>query len=206
MKNLILAFAVLVASCQPAYATVYKVTGQMPEMFVGLAADTKPVSGVHPGARFMETDTNNLYIWNGPDNGGTSSNWIEHYEAVTQGTATAGERIEDSTTGTDYLSTSPECKPSGEIDLSSGSGTIYAGPAIVQWLQISTTPGTAASSIDDNTTAKIPLPVSYPVNVYPVAGTVFCTSLKYTRGASATGKFNVCYRPIDPTKVSWMCP
>lgn len=118
----------------------------------------------------------------------------------------AGERIEDSTTGTDYLSTSPECKPSGEIDLSSGSGTIYAGPAIVQWLQISTTPGTAASSIDDNTTAKIPLPVSYPVNVYPVAGTVFCTSLKYTRGASATGKFNVCYRPIDPTKVSWMCP
>ena len=38
MKNLILAFAVLVASCQPAYATVYKVTWQMPEMFVGLAA------------------------------------------------------------------------------------------------------------------------------------------------------------------------
>ena len=202
MKNLILAFAVLVASCQPAYATVYKVTGQMPEMFVGLAADTKPVSGVHPGARFMETDTNNLYIWNGPDNGGTSSNWIEHYEAVTQGTATAGERNEDSTTGTDYLSTSPECKSSGEIDLASGSGTIYAGPALICGFMVSVTPGTAASSIDDNATAKIPLPVSFPVNVYQGFGTIIATSLKYTRGASGTGKFVVWYRPLD-TAVTW---
>lgn len=120
--------------------------------------------------------------------------------------ALAGERNISSSTGTDYMSTSAECKPSGEIDLASGSGTIYNGPAVVQWVQVSTTPGTAASSIDDASTAKIPLPVSYPVNVYPFGGTVFCTSLKYTRGASATGKFNVCYRPLDSTQVTWACP
>ena len=120
--------------------------------------------------------------------------------------AISGERNPGSSTGTDYLSTSPECKPSGEIDISAGSGTIYNGPAIVQWVQVSTTPGTAASSIDDNATAKIPLPVSFPVGVYPVSGSVFCTSLKYTRGASATGKMNVCYRPLDSAQVTWACP
>lgn len=118
----------------------------------------------------------------------------------------ASERNLDSTTGTDYLSVSPECKPSGEIDLSSGSGTIYEGPAIVQWVQVSTTPGTAASSIDDASTAKIPLPVSYPVNVYQFAGAIFCSSLKYTQGHSATGKFSVCYRPLDAKQVTWACP
>lgn len=120
--------------------------------------------------------------------------------------ADAGERNEGSTTGIDYVSVSPECKPSGEIDISAGSGTIYNGPAIVQWVQVSTTPGTAASSIDDNATAKIPLPVSFPVGVHPFSGTVFCTSLKYTRGASATGKMNVCYRPLDSAQVTWACP
>ena len=76
----------------------------------------------------------------------------------------------------------------------------------MQWVQVSTTPGTAASSIDDNASAKIPLPVSFPVGVYPVTGAVFCTSLKYTRGASATGKMNVCYRPLDSAQVTWACP
>lgn len=198
MKNLILAFAVLVASCQPAYATVYKVTGQMPEMFVGLAADTKPVSGVHPGARFMETDTNNLYIWNGPDNGGTSSNWIEHYEAVTQGTATAGERIEDSTTGTDYLSTSPECAMSAEIDLSGNtSTTVYNGPAILCGYALTVTIGTAAATIDDNTTAKKTLPVSWPVGDYGPMGLIFETSLVVNPADTSTGTLQLYYRPLD---------
>lgn len=198
MKNLILAFAVLVASCQPAYATVYKVTGQMPEMFVGLAADTKPVSGVHPGARFMETDTNNLYIWNGPDNGGTSSNWIEHYEAVTQGTATAGERIEDSTTGTDYVSTSPECGMSAEINLATdASTTVYNGPAILCGYTLSVTIGTAAATIDDNTTAKMTLPVSWPVGYYGPMGAIFETSLVVNPADTSTGTLQLYYRPLD---------
>lgn len=127
-------------------------------------------------------------------------------QLMTLARAIAGERNTASTTGTDYLSTSAECKPSGEIDISAGSGTIYNGPAIVQWVQVSTTPGTAASSIDDASTAKIPLPVSFPVGVYSFSGAVFCTSLKYTKGASATGKMNVCYRPLDSTQVAWACP
>ena len=135
-----------------------------------------------------------------PQRGTNGAAWV--YPAYRM----AGERNEDSTTGTDYMSTSAECKPSGEIDISAGSGTIYNGPAVVQWVQVSTTPGTAASSIDDNATAKIPLPVSFPVGVYSVSGAVFCTSLKYTRGASATGKINVCYRPLDSGQVTWACP
>lgn len=188
----------LIASCDPAYATVYKVTGQMPETFVGLAADTKPVMGVHPGARFMETDTNNLYIWNGTDTGGTSSNWVEHYEAVTQGTATAGERIEDSTTGTDYSSTSMECGMSAEIDLSGNtSTTVYNGPAILCGYTLSVTVGTAAVTIDDNTTAKMTLPVSWPVNYYGPMGKIFETSLVVNPADTSTGTLQLDYRPLD---------
>jgi len=156
---------------------------------------------VYAGEPVLGVDSNN----NGDGYGGKNALYVNDSGQVSPARL-AGERNEASTTGTDYASTSAECKPSGEIDLASGSGTIYNGPAILQWLQITTTPGTAASSIDDASTAKIPLPVSYPVNVYPFSGAVFCTSLKYTRGASATGKFSACYRPLDATQVTWACP
>lgn len=120
--------------------------------------------------------------------------------------AISGERNPSSETGLDYLSTSAECKPTGTVDLAGGSGTIYNGPAIVEWLWVTTTPGTAASSIDDGSTAKVELPVSLAVGMYPIRGTVFCDSLKYTRGASGTGKFNACYRPLDASQVTWACP
>lgn len=174
--------------------------------YIGAAADDKPIQGVKRGSKILEYDTGKAYRWKGSEERGSTSDWYEVYDPMSLGTRLAGERNTSSTTGTDYASVSSECKPSGEIDISAGSGTIYNGPAIVQWVQVSTTPGTAASSIDDNATAKIPLPVSFPVGVYPVNGTVFCTSLKYTRGASATGKMNVCYRPLDSAQVTWACP
>lgn len=124
-------------------------------------------------------------------------------QLVTMARAWAGERNITSTTGTDYLSVSTECKPSGEIDLSSGSTTVYNGPAILCGYIITTTPGTAASTIDDGATAKIPLPVSFPVNSYSAHGSIFATSLKLTRGASATGKLVLMYRPLDSTQVTW---
>lgn len=174
--------------------------------YIGAAADTKPTANVKRGAKAVEYDTNKTYRWTGREDQGASTDWKELYEGVTLGTRLAGERNEDSTTGTDYLSTSSECKPTGTVDLSAGSGTIYNGPAIVEWLWVTTTPGTAASSIDDGSTAKVELPVSLAVGMYPIRGTVFCDSLKYTRGASGTGKFNACYRPLDASQVTWACP
>lgn len=195
LRALLLLAALALASAADAAV----VRGEGHYTYFGLAADTKPVSA-QAGDRFIETDRQGReYVY-------TGSAWVRTPKSVISDGAGAGERNESSSTGTDYTSVSPECKPSGEIDISAGSGTIYNGPAIVQWVQVSTTPGTAASTIDDNATAKIPLPVSFPVGVYPLSGTVFCTSLKYTRGASATGKMNVCYRPLDSTQVTWACP
>jgi len=109
----------------------------------------------------------------------------------------AGERNAGSTTGTDYLSISQECRPSGEIDFAAGSATIYGGPAILCGYIIITTPGTAASTIDDASSAKIPMPVSFPVGSYDAHGAIFFTSIKLTRGASGTGKAVFMYRPLD---------
>lgn len=128
----------------------------------------------------------------------STGNALHVYDAYRK----AGERNITSTTGTDYMATSLECKPSGEIDLASGSTTVYNGPAILCGYIITVTPGTAASSIDDNSTAKIPLPVSFPVNSYSAHGAIFATSLKLTRGASATGKLVLMYHPLD-TSVAW---
>lgn len=206
MKHLALLLLLLASTAASADIFQPWAREEMRTDYIGAAADDKPITNVKRGSKAVEYDTNKTYRWAGDENRGASTDWKELYEGVTLGTRQAGERNEDSTTGTDYMSTSAECKPSGEIDISAGSGTIYNGPAVVQWVQVSTTPGTAASSIDDNATAKIPLPVSFPVGVYSVSGAVFCTSLKYTRGASATGKINVCYRPLDSGQVTWACP
>lgn len=36
-----------------------------PHEYVGLAADTKPTSGVPAGSRFIERDTGHEFIWDG---------------------------------------------------------------------------------------------------------------------------------------------
>lgn len=200
---LALGIGALLMAAAPVHAAVYRINNQIPEIFIGLSSDTKPTLGVHSGAQFLETNTNKLWLWKNTSDQGAAGDWVENYQAVTMGTAQAGERNIGSTTGTDYVAALSECKSSGEIDLASGSGTIYPGPALICGFMISTTPGTAASSIDDNVTAKIPLPVSFPVNVYPGFGTIISTSLKYTRGSgTGTGKFVVWYHPLGDV-VTW---
>lgn len=197
-------FAILMAvACQSSFAAVYRVNNQIPEIFIGASSDTKPTLGVHAGARFLESNTNKVWLWKASTDQGVVGDWVDNNEPVSLATRLAGERKEDSLTGADYIAVMAECKSSGEIDLAAGSGTIYAGPALICGFMISTTPGTAASSLDDNTTAKIPLPISLPVNVYPAFGTIVATSLKYTRGASGTGKFVVWYKPLDGARVNW---
>ena len=112
--------------------------------------------------------------------------------------ARAGERIEDSTTGTDYSSTSMECGQSAEIDLSGNtSTTVYNGPAILCGYTLSVTVGTAAVTIDDNVTAKKTLPVSWPIGYYGPMGSIFETSLVVNPADTSTGTLQIEYRPLD---------
>lgn len=112
--------------------------------------------------------------------------------------AMAGERNEDSTTGTDYQSVAPECAYSAEIDLSGNSSTtVYNGPAILCGYTLTVTIGTAAATIDDNTTAKMTLPVSWPIGDYPNIWGIFETSLVVNPADTSTGTLQLRYRPLD---------
>lgn len=111
--------------------------------------------------------------------------------------AHAGERNEDSTTGTDYSSVSRECDPQAEIDLSTDASTTYPGPIILCGYQLTTTIGTEAATFDDNTTSKYDLPISWPVNNYPDMDLLFRTSLVVNPGKNSTGKLRVWTRPGD---------
>ena len=123
---------------------------------------------------------------------------VDDAAKVYQAYATAGERNEDSTTGTDYVSTSPECGMSAEINLATdASTTVYNGPAILCGYTLSVTVGTEAATIDDNTTAKITLPISWPVNYYGPMGKIFETSLVVNPGTNSTGTLQLDYRPLD---------
>lgn len=117
---------------------------------------------------------------------------------VTLVDALSGERNEDSTTGTDYLSTSEECGMSAEVDLSGNSSTeVYPGPAILCGYRMVVAVGTAAATIDDNTTAKMTIPVAWPVGEYHVEGAIFETSLIINPADTSTGTLQLRYRPLD---------
>ncbi len=112
----------------------------------------------------------------------------------------AGERNTSSTTGTDYTSVSNECKMSATIDLATdASTTVHPGPALLCGVWLSTTIGTEAATIDDNTTARITLPVSMPVKDYDFLGARFDTSLVLNPGTNSTGIIMLLYRPMDAT-------
>lgn len=172
--------------------------------YIGAAADSKPITNVKRGAKMLEYDTGKSYRWKGSEERGATTDWYELYDPVSLGTRLAGERNEDSTTGTDYLSVSEECKTSAIIDLATdASTTVYNGPAILNWAYLSVTIGTEAATIDDNTTAKLNLPVSLAVGVHPFTGARFDTSLVVNPGTNSTGTLTLCYRPLDSSQVTY---
>ncbi len=171
--------------------------------YIGAAADDKPITNVKRGSKILEYDTGKAYRWKGSEERGATTDWYEVYDPVSLGTRLASERNEDSTTGTDYLSVSPECKMSATIDLATdASTTVYPGPALLCNVWLSTTIGTEAATIDDNATAKITLPVAWPVNEYHVEGAIFETSIIVNPADTTTGTLQLRYRPLD-TEVTW---
>ena len=194
LKHIALAFALVASSA--AWATegtkFYTHKSGM-QSWVGDSGDTKPTATTVPiGSSFYETDTHQRYR---VDDTGAWVNWaVPTYKTH----ADAGERIEDSTTGTDYSSTSMECGQSAEIDLSGNtSTTVYNGPAILCGYTLSVTVGTAAVTIDDNVTAKKTLPVSWPIGYYGPMGSIFETSLVVNPADTSTGTLQIEYRPLD---------
>lgn len=198
MKRVLFLSMLLLSQCDPAYADVFRPWGPQTSEFSGTSSAVKPTNGLKAGAIFRETDTYRQYRYTGGPDKGDSTDWVHMPEEVTLGTAEAGERIEDSTTGTDYSSTSMECGMSAEIDLSGNtSTTVYDGPAILCGYTLSVTIGTAAATIDDNTTAKVTIPVSFPVNYYGPMGKIFETSLIVNPADTSTGTLQLDYRPMD---------
>lgn len=166
--------------------------------YIGAAADDKPITNVKRGSKILEYDTGKAYRWKGSEERGATTDWYEVYDPVSLGTRLASERNEDSTTGTDYLSVSPECKMSATIDLATdASTTVYPGPALLCNVWLSTTIGTEAATIDDNATAKITLPVSLTVGSHNFHGARFDTSLILNPGTNSTGTIMLEYRPMD---------
>lgn len=171
--------------------------------YIGAAADSKPIQGVKRGSKLIEYDTGNSYRWKGSEERGSTSDWQELYDPVSLGTKLAFERNEDSTTGTGYGVFSEECAMSAEIDLSNNaSTTVYPGPAILCGYRMVVTIGTAAATIDDNATAKMTLPVAWPVGEHHVEGAIFEESLVVNPADATTGTLQLRYRPLD-SEVTW---
>jgi hypothetical protein len=115
----------------------------------------------------------------------------------------AGERNEDSTTGTDYQATSEECASSDAIDLSNNaSTTVWPGPALLLGIWVEATIGTASITIDDNATSRLAVPVAIPIGVHRLPGVIFETSLVVNPQDSSTGQIRLLYKPLDAS-VTW---
>lgn len=109
----------------------------------------------------------------------------------------ASERNTSSTTGTDYLSTSPECWPV-TVDTATDSTTVYNGPAVLQYVYVNTVLSAHTVLLVDGSTTKLTLPASMAAGSSPnIAGTMFRTSLVVDPDNSSTGNITVCFRPLD---------
>lgn len=124
----------------------------------------------------------------------STGNSLQVYQSYRE----AGERNEDSTTGTDYSSVSRECDMRTAIDLSVDASTTISGATILCGYYLSVSVGTAAISLDDNTTAKLPIPVAWTVGYYPNLDLLFRTSLVVNPGDTSTGTLYLWTRPGDP--------
>lgn len=116
---------------------------------------------------------------------------------VWKDSADAGERNEDSTTGTDYSSVSRECDMQAAIDLSVDASTTINGATILCGYYLSVSVGTAAISLDDNATVKLPIPVAWTVGYYTNLDLLFRTSLVVNPGDTSTGTLYLWTRPGD---------
>jgi len=114
----------------------------------------------------------------------------------------AGERAEDSLTGTDYTSTSSETK-CDTVDTSVNSTTVYAGPAVVSYVYVNTVLSAHTVVLKDDTVAKFTLPASLAAGTEKSPpGAQVRTSLVVDPDDLSTGNVTVCYRPLL-ARVNW---
>lgn len=83
-------FASLIFLFSSVQAAVLSVPAQRPT-YIGTSSDTKPVRGVQPGSRFLETDTNITYVWKNSSSSGASTDWVQFGNGVSLQTLVAGE-------------------------------------------------------------------------------------------------------------------
>lgn len=116
-------------------------------------------------------------------------------------TALAGERIMDSDTGTDYLSTSGEWATKSIAyngDLT--ARTIFNGPCLVAGIEVTTAMSAHASQLESGGTTVYPIPASRAAGIYAFPGpAIFETDCVWDPGSLSAGAILVWYRPLDPT-------
>lgn len=194
----------LIASCDPAYADVFRPWGPQTQEYSGTSSAVKPTNNQKAGAIFRETDTFRQYRYTGDPDQGTSADWVHLPEEVTLGTAQAGERAEDSTTGTDYTTTAGEWAVKAVAyngDLA--ARTIYNGPCLIAGIQVTTAMSANASQIESGGTSVYPIAASTAAGMYPFPGpAIFETDCVWDPGSLSAGAINVWYRPLG-AGVTW---
>lgn len=115
----------------------------------------------------------------------------------------AGERQEDSTTGTDHVSVAPEGMVK-KVVYSDGDTILWNGPSLLFGFRITNALSAHAWTIDDNATARIDIAASAAAGIYALpCAVIFETSLVANVGASASaGVIEFYFRPLDPA-VTW---
>lgn len=167
MHKLILCLFLLLPLCVG--ATVRSINNS--NNYVGVAADTKPIEGVQPGAVFYETDTTKVYFWAGPSDRGASTDWDE------QKTVSISE---------DQTLNRTNINAGGTYLRRTTTGVVKASPgALVGFFLASTTactvllhddPDSATAPIVLNTTAALtvlgwyPLPVTLTTGLFLTVG------------------------------------
>lgn len=194
-----IALLILLLATSSAFADAFQPWARRDQRvdYIGAAADSKPIQGVKRGAKLLEYDTGNSYRWKGSEERGATTDWYELYDPMSLGTRLAGERNEDSTTGTDYINAGLETK-CDTVDVATNSTTIYPGPARLYYYYVNTALSANTNIFKDNATSKFTLAQSLAVGsdkTFP--GARFDTSLVFDPDDAATGNITVCYAPLD---------
>lgn len=119
--------------------------------------------------------------------------------SVSQGTVEAGERNEDSTTGTDYKSVAGEwaiktVAYNGDLT----ARTIFAGPCLIAGIQVTTAMSAHASQIESGGASVYPIAASTAAGMYPFPGpAIFEVDCVWDPGSLSAGVINFWYRPLD---------
>ena len=170
-------------------------------VYTALAADTKDVATASPTDTCFETDTGDLYEFNGAAwrKIGTTTSSGEAAGLMVLGELLAGE--ENETAKFDSQQRVTEDWKYIVVDLSVNQTIIYSGECRIGKIYVNTVLSAHAVQISDGTTSVFNLIASLAAgSIVDMSGTRFATSLIIDPDASSTGSITVQYREAKFTE------